>query len=170
MKWLKYLPLIFIILPGAFFLIGIFTPRFSYQCEIETPTEIAEAWDVFVNPELMSGWIEGFQEMELLEGDSMQAGSRYKMLVENQGEPFEMIEEIVVADAPERFSFLLENEVMFSQVKIRLERIDYGTRFTAYHEIEGKNIFWKSLFPLMKGQFQSQSQAGYIKLKQLMER
>ncbi|MEM7654666.1 MAG: SRPBCC family protein [Bacteroidota bacterium] len=170
MKWLKYLPLIFILLPGAFFLIGILTPRFSYECVIETPTEISEAWEVFVDPSLMSEWVEGFQGMELIEGDSMQAGSRYHMLVENQGESFEMLEEVIVADPPERFSFLLENEVMFSKVKITLKRTDYGTRFTALHEIEGKNIFWKSLFPLMKGQFQAQSQEGYLRLKQLMER
>ena len=170
MKYLKYLLLVIVILPALFFLNGLITPVVSYECRIITDAPIDTAWNVFTDDANMGEWVSGFKSIKRVEGQQDSVGSVYEMTVENGGETFVMEETLTAFDERKQFAFDLDNDVMLTSVDIRFGPDFEGTEMFAKHEIRGKNLVWRSLFPLMKSQFAEQSQKDYDKLKLLMNK
>lgn len=170
-KYLKRLLTLILLLSIAFLLIGVFVPRFSYISEVDVDAPVDQAFAIFSNPSWMSEWMEGFKSIENLSGAPNEVGSRWKLVVEQEGERMELIEEVTAYKANELFAFTLDAEPLTSEVEIRFIPLDSTTtKITAVTSVRGKNILWRSLLPMFKSRMREQSQESYDKLKTVIER
>ena len=121
MKILKYILIVMLILVVIFLAFGIFQPSVSYGHEISVNKSIEEAWAVSQDETKYPLWLEGFQSMELLEGEPFQVGSKYKVIVNpGDGQPeFEMIETIVSIKENDHVEMHFDSEFMdFEQMVV----------------------------------------------------
>lgn len=170
MKALKITGIVLAVLIVVYFSLGIITPSYSYSSQVIIERPIAHTWKVFTDPDNTGKWLEGFKSIETIEGEPMTVGSKFRIVFLQDGEEFEMLETMTAIDENERFAFDLETEVHTGSVDIRFSELDsMQTEITAVTVSEGKNLFMKSMFVLMKGYFQSMSDQQYAKLKEVIE-
>lgn len=169
MKALKYIILAIIILPASFFLVGILSPSFTYETSFRTSAPLKTAWEVFIDEDKMDQWITGFKSSRLIEGADNEVGSRYEMVIEQDGQRAVAYEQITAFKEQEQFAFVLDNDFMTIEVDMQFSPEFDGAQVKAHHEVRAKNAFWKSMFRLMKSSMEQQSFEDYQKLKRLME-
>lgn len=169
MKVLRYVLLALTLLAGAFFMVGFFTPDFTYNTLIQVNESKEKSFKVFNDESRMSEWLYGFKSIERISGNPNEPGSRYKLIIEDQGKEFAMTEVMKAFEPDKRLAFLIDNEVMTIDVDIHFRETDTGTEITSSNTVKGKNLFWRSLFPFYKSTFQNKSQEDYLRLKKIIE-
>ncbi len=134
---------------------------------INKPREVV--WAYFVDQKNLSNWLPNVKSIENISGEPMTAGSKFKITFEEDGREIVMTETMTEVKEKEVFGFILENEVM--KANARISFIDKGnqTEVVENNTFEGGNIFWKSLFVLMKSSIAGNSQKAYDKLKAHIE-
>ena len=153
----------------AFFLIGVFMPQFSYESRVLVNAPVEKSFQVFINPEKASEWITGFKRFEPIRGEPLQEGSKWKLIIEQGGETFEIIEELTEYRQNEKYAFDLTNDVMLAKVDIRFHAHGDQSEIVATTKVHGANPFWRSLLPLFKSTMSSHAQSDYEKLKRVIE-
>ncbi|RMI19684.1 MAG: hypothetical protein D6681_02775 [Calditrichaeota bacterium] len=169
-KFLRYPLIVLAVLIVGFLLIGVFVPEFSYENRLVINAPVEKAFAVFIDTSYTRRWLSGFKRFEHIQGEPLQPGSKWRLIIEEQGEVFELTEEMTDYRENERFAFVLEADVLTSEVTIRFQPLD-STRceMIATTRVRGKGMLWKSLLPLFKSGMQSHAQRDYEKLKGLME-
>ncbi len=169
MRIIRYFIYLIAILVILFFALGVINPqvKYSHDVTIERPIELT--WEVFMNEELMYQWIPNLKSIELIAGKKNGLGSKYRMIVEDDGKEYEIIETITEIDKHYKISILLENDVLTNEVETIFTHLNGRTKLNTSVEIEGKDLLMKSSLFLMKGHFMEQSDDSYQKLKALVE-
>ncbi len=170
MKVLKIIAGIILLAVIAFYLVGYFSPRVSYENRVTVRKPAGVAWQVFTDTTLMDRWLTGYQSMETLEGEPMSPGSSYKIIMEMEGERMELTEYVTAVDSARLFAFDLESDVLNSQNMVRFVPVDSATtEIVATSYAEGNGWFWRSILSMSASMMQKQGQQSYDKLKQLIE-
>ncbi len=169
-KLLLFILSFIILLVGAFFAVGFVVPKFEYtnRVEIDRPADVV--WDYFADASKAKDWIRGLKSMELIEGQPNTPGAKFKMEFEDDGRQITMTETVKTWKPREEFAFKLENEVMISDTTVRFTEQNGKTTVVQTVNAQGGNPFWRSLFALMRGTFESQGQEIMENLKRNVEK
>jgi ligand-binding SRPBCC domain-containing protein len=165
---LSLLGLILLLVIG-FFALGFSYPTLTSETRVTINKPRDVVWAYFVDQKNLSNWLPKVKSIENISGEPMTAGSKFKMTFEEDGREIVMTETMTEVKDKEVFAFILENEIM--KANARLTFIDKGdsTEVVENNTFEGGNIFWKSLFVLMKSSMAKNSAEAYNKLKTNVE-
>ena len=173
MKILKYILYAIIALVVIFLLMGMMNPEISYGHKITVDKSAKEAWAVSQDEDLYKDWLEGFQSMELLEGEKGKAGSKYKIVV-NPGDgqdDFEMVETLLDIQEFKEVTMTFDSDMMGFDQTIYFEEEDGKTNIWSDSKVKGKGIMMKSMFAVMEilgGSFTAQEAKNFEALKVLI--
>ena len=94
---------------------GIVFSEVKYGHTITVSKPINEAWAISQDESKFQLWLEGFQSIELIEGEMFEVGSKYRVIVNpGEGQPeFEMIETLVALNPPNSITMHFDSEMMF---------------------------------------------------------
>ena len=173
MKALKYVIFILVGLLVLFLLLGLLKPVIEYGHEITVDKPINEAWAVHQDETRLGEWLDGFQSIELLTGESGEVGSTYKVVVNpGEGQPdFEMIETINSKQEFDHITLSFDSDMMvFDQTTTFKEEGDQ-TIIKTDSKVKGKGMMMRSMFAAMEmlgGSFQAQEEKNVEALKALI--
>lgn len=170
MKFVKYTLLGLIGITLAFICLGFFHTSFDYENKIEVDASVEKSYATFINDSLMSEWLIGYVGNEVLSGAPLTPNSRFLMKFEQDGQTIEIIEELKEIKKNEKYIFNRETDFFTSKVEIYFEGNKHKTTITAYSTIRGSNILYCSMFYILKGGLQIQSQKNYDLLKEVIEK
>lgn len=174
MKILKYIFIVIVILIAAFYAVGLMYPQVEYGSEITVSKSIEEAWAVSQDESKYPLWLEGFQSMELIEGEYGEVGSKYKIIVlPGEGQPeFEMIETVVSKEENDHVHMIFDSEAMDFEQIISFSSDEEGTHVVTESIVKGKELSSKAIFALMEnlaGAFTAQETKNMNNLKKVIE-
>ncbi len=153
-----------------YLLIGVFVPTVNYTTEVEVNKPLKESWAVFKDESKVNDWVTGIKSMELIEGTKGTVGAKTKMNMEQDGQPFELIEEIMEIKEEEKYAVKFDNEMMSQKVDINFKTKDENTTIISVNsEVGGKGMLVKPMFAFMKGSIKKVSDDMYGRLKDLIE-
>ena len=160
---------IIVLVIAGFFALGLLFPTLNSETRVTINKPRDVVWAYFVDQKNLSNWLPNVKSIENISGEPMTAGSKFKITFEEDGREIVMTETMTEVKEKEVFGFILENEVM--KANARISFIDKGnqTEVVENNTFEGGNIFWKSLFVLMKSSIAGNSQKAYDKLKAHIE-
>lgn len=142
----------------------------SYQNSIIVNASPKESFNVFNDTLAMKQWISGLTRIEFVEGRMNEVGSKWKLILDQEGAHYEMLETMTAYERDKRFAFTLVNDVFITDVDIRFTPSRQGTIITADNTLKGKNILWHSLFVVLCSQLKTQSQEMYDNLKLIIDK
>ena len=174
MKILKYILYAILILIVLFFGMGLLNKSVSYGHEIRVDKSIEEAWAVTQDADKYDQWLEGFQSMELIEGEYMQEGSKYKVIVNpGEGQPeFEMTETVVDVEEFDHVTMHFDSEFMDFEQTISFAEVDGQTSVKTDSKVFGKGLMTRSMFAVMEmlgGAFTTQEVKNIENLKKVIQ-
>lgn len=170
MRFVKFTLIGLIGITLAFFSLGFFHPSFNYQNQVEVNASVEESFKNFIDDSLTSEWLVGYVGKEILSGKELVVGSRFLMHFEQDGELFEFTEELIEYKKNEKFVFEMNTDFFKGTVGIYFEGNEEKTTIKAFTSSEGNNLFYRSMFYLLKSAFQQQAQVNYDLLKDLIEK
>lgn len=160
---------IVLLLVVGFLAIGFIYPTLTTETRVTINKPRTVVWKYFTDQNTLKEWLPNVKSIENISGEPMTAGSKFKMTFEENGSEIVMTETMTEVKENEVFAFILENEVM--KANDRITFIDKGdkTEIVENNTFEGGNIFWRSLFALMKSGFEKNSAESYQRLKTNIE-
>lgn len=168
--FLKYLLIGLAIFLLVFLSLGYFNPVISYQNNIAVEAIPEAAFKIFNDTSNMKQWIMGLSRIEFVEGEMNAVGSKWKLILDQEGAHYEMLETMTAYEPNRRFAFVLTNEMFTTEVDVRFTPSLQGTIITADNVVMGKNLFWHSFFVIMSSTFSNQSQQMYDNLKLIIDK
>jgi len=152
-----------------FVLVGVFVPEVSFSSKVKVNKPINLSWQIFMDESIMADWLPGFKSTEHLSGVENEPGSTYKMVFEEKGKVFEMIETVTVMKENEEFSFDLDHKMMSSTNQVLFKNEGNNTIIQGITKTKGKGIIMRALFPFMLSSMKKNNQLAYNNLKELIE-
>ncbi|REJ76198.1 MAG: SRPBCC family protein [Acidobacteria bacterium] len=154
---------------AVIFLVPMTTDRIEYSSSVEIDAPRSKVWAAFNNNENTVKWIEGLESIDLISGEEGKPGSKYRLIVANEGDPVEMIETVTEVKEEELFAFTLDAEPLIDHVRVTFEDKGSKTVFTQHDSIEAKNFVWKALFYWLQSTFQESTRGHLVRFKNLVE-
>ena len=173
MKALKYLIIGVLVLFILFLGMGLIQPSVNYGAEISVDKPIKECWAVSQDESLYEKWLEGFKSFELIEGEWMKPGSKYKVVVDpGDGQPeFEMTETLVSINEFQNVEMHFDSEFMIFEQVMSFSESGNETLIKSDSKVKAKGLIMKSMFAIMEtfgGSFTKQEQKNFESLKRLI--
>jgi hypothetical protein len=174
MKILKYVLFVILALVILYFLMGIIKPSVSYGHEITVDKPLKETWAVTQDDSKYHQWLEGFQSIELIEGEQGQPGSKYKVIVHpGEGQPeFEMTQTVVSIKEFEHVNLHFDSDFMDFEQIITYAEVAGKTTVKSESKVIAKSWAMRSMFAIMEtfaGSFGAQEKENFEALKKLIE-
>lgn len=170
MKFVKFTLIGLIGITLAFFSLGFFHPSFSYQNQVKVNASIDDSYRIFTDESLAHEWLFGYKGYEILKGKPLIPGSRFLMKFEESGSYYEFIEELLAVKENEKFIFDMETDFFDGKVEVYFEGDSATTTIKAFTSVEAHNIFYKSMFYVLKSGMSERAQGQYEDLKYLIEK
>jgi hypothetical protein len=152
----------------AFLSIGILVPSFDYESSIQINATPQKCWDTFHDTTTMSRWMDGLESLTLKQGQPLQTGSVYQLIITDHDERIVMNEKIKEVRSPVKISYELNNDVLCSDYTITFTG-ENPTVLTIHYKVVGRNIIWKSALFVSKGYLEDESKKQLVRLKTLIE-
>ena len=142
--------------------------QYSFDTVIEAPVE--KTWNTFQNPMYFSTWMDGFQEIEMLDGNPGMPGSVYKITFLHGNTESHLVEKVTISDPPVQFAFDIENSALIGHVDVQLSQNNDGhTVLTNTVNYRGTNPFWNALIALGQSNIKDGDQGNFTRLKEFIE-
>ncbi|MBI4946944.1 MAG: SRPBCC family protein [Bacteroidetes bacterium] len=158
-----------LLLAAVFFSLGIFVPSLNFENRITVNKPVAQSFKIFNSPFALSEWIPGLKNVKWISGRQNEAGSKWEMIIEQDGNTYVMREELVTFKENEVFAVKMENDEMTNVMEVRFTDKGTVTEITSTNHVIGKNIFQKSLLVLSKSIFIKREKKMYEQLKKIIE-
>jgi hypothetical protein len=170
MRFVKFTLIGLIGITLAFFSLGFFHPSFQYENQVEVQASVEDSYRIFTNESLAHEWLYGYKGQEILKGKPLIPGSRFLMKFDESGRSYEFIEELVAVKENEKFIFDMETDFFNGKVEVYFEGDISTTTIKAFTTVEAHNLFYKSMFYILKNGMSERAQAQYEDLKDLIEK
>ncbi|PKQ62232.1 hypothetical protein BZG02_13010 [Labilibaculum filiforme] len=154
MKTLQKSAIILLTVFLAFVILGFFLNKQEYQLETEINRPVSEVFQLFNDRDLLSEWLTEVKSFETITETENKIGSKYKMMIDNDGKIVELIETLTAYKENEMIEMDFVANWMHKSNRFTFEKSDKGTRLIAKYSIEGTNPFAKSLFLFFTKSFQ----------------
>lgn len=142
-----------------------------YECTVDINVPIDKVVSLWSDESQFHNWQDGFQSIELLEGQLGAVGSKSKILLKQGKREMELIETIISNDLPEVKKGLYEHIHMTNTQTTRFEKVDLDvTRYISEVEYTKFNGFMpRMMAKLFPGMFRKQSQKWMDQFKVFAE-
>ncbi len=169
MKVLKVLFVLAVVAVLGVVGLGLAVPQVDYSVSINVERPADVVWDAFHDHEKATSWISGLESFELVSGNGIEEGTKYRMTFIEKGEKLVIDETIETVVPHERFVFSSTGESMMMRADTEFEPNANGTTVTSHVTMEGEGILMSALLPLMKGKIAERQQGDLEALKALIE-
>lgn len=161
---------VFVLIVGVVFLAPAFLkPSLNHANTVTINKPSDEVWKKMMDADSMGKWLKGFKSIETLSGEPGTVGSKYKIVVEEDGHHFEAIETVKEVVENEKFAFILDGDVLTNDVVVTLENKGLTTDYTQAETIKAKGIFMRAMFYWMQSEFSRRSKENLESFKKYAE-
>jgi hypothetical protein len=142
----------------------------SIQTIITVKKPIRKTFDSFLDENLMTQWISGFQKIELIRGEPKKQHSKYILTLEFEGKPVAVTQEIVEVVDHQFLYIRMEHPdiITYSEITFNPTSID-TTKVHCLSKIMGKGFKIKMLMPVVKSILDTRQQKDYQLFRNLLE-
>lgn len=140
----------------------------KYTCEIDINKPVEETVELFDNQENLFKWMPGLKNLELIEGERGQPGSKTKLLFDMNGKEIEMVETLIKKKLPEEFTARFTAKGVDNYQTTRFIKID-DSRTKYLSENEFRFSGFMKLMGLMPGAFKKQTMKYLESFKKFAE-
>ena len=168
-KLLIGLLIVIVALAIGFFAPAFLKPTLTHENRVMVNKPPAEVWEKFSNTDNLPKWIEGFKSIETISGEPNQVGSKYKVVIEDNGQTFEATETVKEIVENEKFAFELDSDMATTDVEFTLINKGLSTEVVEKDTFTGKGIFWKALFYWMQSSMKERSKTNLERFKKFAE-
>lgn len=155
---------------GCLLLIGVFIPESQFEVNITVNKPAKKVFEVFNDTSNLRYWIDGYQKMELLDGELGKNGARYVMTVKNGDVVHQFTQNTVTVKPAEYCEFFMTADNFSSRISVRFTSNGPSTHIRMITFIKGRDVVSKAFIPLMIGTIQAQEQKHYNQLRDYIER
>ncbi len=169
MKALAWGSIITSFLIFAFVAFGYFSEGIDHVSteEVDAPTEVC--WKFFQKVHRMDEWISGFKKIEIIEGFPNRPGSTFRVILERDGEPLELIQTVRKFEVGEIISFDMENDMIFGHTEITFTDNPEHTLISYRQILKGKNAVYNAVLKLNESGFIDEQNQNLHQLRKLIE-
>jgi uncharacterized protein YndB with AHSA1/START domain len=143
----------------------------KYNIELIIDKPRSEVWQAFNDPEKRKAWQTSLTATELLNGTPGQLGAESKLMFEENGREYSLIEKIISCQAPE--SILQSYENQFSINTIHNSFLEQGQNQTLWiteTDYKFKTLLMKVMGPVYKKNLVARTQRDMQRFKEMMEK
>jgi hypothetical protein len=142
----------------------------SIQTIITVKKPIRKTFDSFLDENLMTQWVSGFQKIELIRGEPKKQHSKYILTLEFEGKPVAVTQEIVEVVDQQFLYIRMEHPdiITYSEITFNSTSID-TTKVHCLSKIMGKGFKIKMLMPVVKSILDTRQQKDYQLFRSLLE-
>lgn len=174
MKILRYTLFAVVAIVLLFFALGLFKSSIQYGHEITVDKPVKEVWAIVQDESKYDQWLEGYQSMELIEGNQNEPGSKYKVVVDpGEGQPeFEMIQTLMTIEEFDKVHLHYDSDFMDMDQHYTFSESNGQTTFSTQADVRPKGMMMRSMFALMEmfsGSFTAQETKNIEALKKVIE-
>ena len=169
MRIFKFIAILFIVLIIGFFAIGLFSPSLTYQNSITVNAPVDKAFELFTDTVKMHEWIPGFISFTNESGGNFNRGSKWKLILIQEDQHYEMIETITAYVPNQQYSYNLENIVLRNQVDVYFKPIGNMTEIISHNLVTGNNLIWRSVLFFFEKELYNNGQESFADLKKMIE-
>lgn len=143
----------------------------KYTCTTVINLPVDKVVELWANEEYFDQWQDGFESIELLEGEKDAIGAKSKITLQQGKRKLELIETIQINNLPKEKKALYEHTHMSNTQSSRFENIaNFRTRYTSEVEyIKFNGFIPKLIARLLPGMFEKQSQKWMDQFKDFAE-
>ncbi len=152
-----------------FFAPAILKPTLTHESRVLIGKSREEVWKKFTDSENMGKWIEGFKSIETISGEPKTVGSKYKIVIEEDGNRFEAIETVKEIVENEKFVFELSGDMLTDDVVVTLVDKGLSTEIIQTETLRAKGFLYKALFYWMHSTLSEKSQSNLNNFKKFAE-
>ena len=167
---LKLLGGLILLLLIVFFATGLVVKETKYQVSTTINKPVEEVFEVFNDQSKLREWIPSVKTFEAIEEKEGKVGSTYRMVVDNQGEDFEMIERITAYEENKRVGLEFDAQGMLKTDEIVFTSEGTSTTITNNASSKGTDYFHKCLLPYFKSAMIKTDQSSLDNFKAMMEK
>ncbi len=168
MKVLRILGGVVLVLALVFLGLGLVSTM-TIENEVLIDQPVARTWQVFTDEAKASEWMINLEKIENLEGAPLEVGSKWRLSFDENGKSVSVVEKVTQCVEHEVYAFDMEADPFLGNTEVRFEPVGDRTKVTATTIMEGRNILWRSMLRVMKGQITKRNQATYENLKRVVE-
>ena len=142
----------------------------KFTLELPINKSRAEVWKAFDNPQNMNKWQRSLISFETISGTQGQPGAVSKLMFEEHGRQFELIERVTDRDEPNRLDGVYENNFADNIVRNRfIEKRQDQTLWVVETEFKFKTLVMRILGPIMKKNYVARTQKDMERFKEMVE-
>ena len=149
-------------------IVGLVAGEVKYEVAVEVDAPAEVAWEIFTTDSLMPDWLTGLKSVEHLEGTPLTPGSKFRLIFEDQGNRYEMIETVTAVEINKRFAFASDSDFMTSQSDITFSSKDGKTIISDISSFQAKGFVFKAVLPFMSDAMAERSRTVYINLAHII--
>jgi hypothetical protein len=109
------------------------------------------------------------KNVKWISGRPNEIGSKWEMMIEQDGNSYVMTEELIAFKENELFVVKMENEYLTNDMEVRFIDKGAATEIFSSSRVTGKNIFLKSLFVFSRYTFTNRDREMYAQLKEAID-
>lgn len=166
---LKILAFALLLIVGALYVVGKTCGELEYHTKVEMESPLGFSWSVFQDPTHMRTWIKGFQRIEMVDGIVGEPGSRYNIILEENGHLITVEQTIIILRPPDLMKYDIANKFVAGTTIIEFSSDLQRTSVIVTSKVHGLNAFKNLLVHLGKDRLVEQDQENWSNLKQLVE-
>ena len=169
MKTIKIILGVITVLILAFFFTGLVVQEVVYTNEVTINKPIDKVFSDFQNEELMKEGMPEVKSIEILEEKPDKVGSKYKVVVENQGKLVTTTEEVLAYKQNEKLTLHFDAENMLKTDDYTFTSEGNKTKILQTTTCTSDSYVMSCLFPYFKGSLKRMSQQYLDNFKKASE-
>lgn len=142
----------------------------KYNVELIINKPRREVWRAFLDPDKMRAWQTSLTTIELLNGTPGQPGAESKLMFEENGREFSLIERIISCQAPDSILQSYENQFSINTIhNLFLEQGQNQTLWITETDYKFKTLLMKIMGPVYKKNLVARTQRDMQRFKEMVE-
>lgn len=170
MKIFKIISSFIAVLALVFLATGMIVKETNYITEIEINKPVSEVFSAFTNQDLLKEWIPEIQSMETILETPGKVGSKYKMIIVNEGEKVEMLEEVLAYELNKKMTFSFDTGDMLKTDAYSFSEKGNVTLISKVSVCKSDSYIMNCIFPYIKGMLKNIDQGYLDKFKTVVEK
>lgn len=152
-----------------FALLGVFVPTYSFQVETRIKAPLEETFSAYNDTVHMKEWVAHVQEVKLASGLPNTQGCVYHITVAGREKSYLITKEIVNFKLNQLVAYHLKNDALRVNTEVRFEENGEYTDITAYHTVEGRDPYWRSMLLFLRNGIRHKKEADLQRFKTVIE-